>query len=127
MLDKLSILRQILFLCRKVLALQRKLLTERMVREVAAGEGLTTDKINLMVAVIWAESGMNPDAKNKNKDGSTDWGLCQFNDYWSAGQITPFEALNNPEMAARLMAKEIKAGRLWRWIGYTSGAYKKFL
>ena len=70
---------------------------------------------------------MNPNAKNVNKNGTTDWGLCQFNDYWSSSQITPWEALNNPRKAVTLMAREVKAGRIWRWVAYNNGAYKKFL
>lgn len=126
-MDKQAVLLQILWLCQQVIGLQKKLLTEKMVREVCAAEGLTTDLINIVVAVIWAESGMNPNAKNVNKNGSTDWGLCQFNDYWSAAQITPWEALNNPRKAVTLMAREVKAGRIWRWVTYNTGAYRKFL
>jgi soluble lytic murein transglycosylase-like protein len=32
-------------------------------------------------AVIEAESSWNPNAKLVNKNGTTDWGICQFNDY----------------------------------------------
>src|SRR3990167_489171 len=126
-MDKLAILKQILRLCQQVIGLQKKLLTEKIVREICAAEGLTTDNINIVVATIWCESGMNPDEKNVNKNGTIDWGLCQFNDYWSAGQITPEEALNNPRKAVTLMAREVKAGHIYRWVCYTTGKYKKFL
>ncbi len=126
-MDKLSILKQIYWLCQQVINLQKKALTEKMVRQVCTIEELATDKIELVVAVIWAESGMDYEAINVNKNGTTDWGLCQFNDYFSKGQITPQEALYNPQKAVTLMAREVKAGHIYRWVAYLNGSYKKFL
>jgi soluble lytic murein transglycosylase-like protein len=36
----------------------------------------------VMVAVIEAESGFNQYATNHNENGTTDYGICQINDYW---------------------------------------------
>ena len=48
-----------------------------------------------MYATIWAESNFNLFAKNENRlNGqlmSTDWGICQWNDYYHGKEITPDE------------------------------------
>ena len=78
-------------------------------------------------AVIEAESSWNPNAKLVNKNGTTDFGLCQFNSYWYRDLITPEQALNDPEFAIELMAKMFQQGRENDWIAYRSGSYKKYL
>ena len=81
----------------------------------------------VLCAVIEAESSWNPNAKLVNNNGTTDWGICQFNDYWYKALITPEQALNNPEFAIELMAKQFQKGREKDWIAYKSNSYKKFL
>ena len=79
--SKISIIQRMLDILRKALALKtqlEKIQTEEMVRKVAAGYHVDAD---LLVAVIWAESGMNPKAITRNPNGKTDYVLCQFNDY----------------------------------------------
>ena len=78
-------------------------------------------------ATIEAESSWNPNAKLVNKNGTTDWGICQFNDYWYKDLITPEKALNDPEFAIELMAKQWKKGRAMDWVAYKTGSYIKFL
>lgn len=71
---------------------------------------------------------------NRSKDGrivlSTDNGICQWNSYWHwvrSGEISPDEALNNPEKSVRLMCAYWKQGKQHEWVAYDTGAYKKHL
>src|SRR3990167_8590769 len=66
-------------------------------------------------------------AKNqkKEKNGkilSTDWGICQMNDYWYIGKNRPIatirEAIENPEKCVRIMIKRYKEGGLRDWVCY---------
>ena len=70
-------------------------------------EGLDLEQKNTMCATIGAESGWIPTAIHKNilngKVFSTDFGICQWNDYYHGKEITPDEAVNDPEKAVRLM------------------------
>lgn len=84
---------------------------EIMIRVAARQEGLTRAWEEVLLAVIKCESNLNPKAINKNRDGTTDYGLCQYNDYWYKDVITPEEALNNPEKAVRIMCRQFKKGR----------------
>jgi hypothetical protein len=102
------------------------------VRVVCDEEGLTLDQKNTMCATIGAESGWHTDAinYNRNKDGSlasTDYGICQWNDYYHGKEISPDDALHDPEKAVRLMCAYWKRGQRTLWMGYTSGNYKKYL
>lgn len=97
------------------------------VRLICDEEGLTYDMKNKLCATINCESGFSLTAKNENKDStgkvlSTDWGLCQFNDYWWVGAKKPFHSvsdiLHNPEKCVRLMAREFKKGNAYLWVCY---------
>ena len=96
--------------------------------------GFTLEQKNTMCATIQAESGFNTHARLDNKKNgvvwSTDWGVCQWNSYWhweKTKEISPEEAVNNPEKAVRLMCKYWKAGLRNQWVAYSSGAYKRYL
>lgn len=89
-------------------------------------------------ATIEGESGFDLNAINRNYafhlDGtkyvaSTDYGLCQWNDYYHKNEITPDESLHDPEKACRLMARYWKIDEAHRrqWIAYKGGRYIKFL
>jgi hypothetical protein len=88
-----------------------------------------------LCATIEGESNFNTQAKNENKkDGkvwSTDWGLCQINDYFHIGPGKEFssveEVLNNPEKSVRYMIEMYQRGHLDYWNAFKSGYYKKFL
>ena len=97
---------------------------EQMVRLIAQEEGCDPD---LIVAVIKCESGMDPDAVNRNPNGTTDYGLCQFNDYWYRLIIDPWTALNCPEKAVRVMCRRFKAGYGADWLCYKSKKYISYL
>ena len=90
---------------------------------------------DLLCAVIEAESGFKINAKNENKKNgkvvSTDWGICQINDYYHIGKGKSFasvdEVLNQPEKSVRFLVRQYKAGNLNWWIAYRNGSYRKFL
>lgn len=102
------------------------------VRVICDEEGFTLEQKNTMTATIMVESGFKINAVNYNRraDGSvasTDYGICQWNDYYHGKEISPTEALHNPEKAVRLMCRYWKRGQRNLWIAYKSGAYKKYL
>ena len=106
---------------------------EAMVRRVCAQEGMNYAQIELIVAVIWAESAMNPKAIGRpNRDGTRDYGLCQFNDKWWIGPGKKFasveEVLNNPEKCVRVMCWRVKQKNgIKDWSAFNNGSYQKFI
>lgn len=108
------------------------------VRLICDEEKLSLADKNLICAVIQAESEFDNTKFHKNTNGTTDWGICMFNDgknkngvpYWIGnGAIfsSVDEVKNNPEKAVRVMVKEFKKGNLKYWVSYTNKAYLKFL
>lgn len=102
------------------------------VRVIADSEGLTFEQKNTMCATIGGESGWITTATNKNKNSkgvitSTDWGICQWNDRYHGTEITPDEAVHNPEKAVRLMCQYWKRGQRNLWMAYVNNSYKRFL
>lgn len=85
---------------------------------------------DLLCQVIAGESGYNPKAINKNKDGSTDFGICQINDrYWiGEGKYfkSPEEVYDFPEKSVKFMIEQYKRGNLNYWVAYKSGNYKNY-
>ena len=80
---KISIFTTMVDLLRKVLRLQTELekrKMEEMARRVCKETGLTKPQEDALVATLWCESDMNPKAVNKNRNGSIDLGIAQFND-----------------------------------------------
>lgn len=84
--------------------------------------GLSPEMTEKLMLTIQCESGWNPEARNKNKDGTIDWGIAQLNSYWYIGAGRPCPsvevAINDPEFCLRLMANQFKAGRAVDWICY---------
>lgn len=116
------------------------------VRVICDEMGFDWEQKNNMCATIYGESEFVLDAKcfnyKTNPDGtlyrdangdkvllSTDHGLCQWNDRYHGNEISPDEAVHDPEKAVRLMAKYWKMGETYRrwWIAYKNGRYKQFL
>lgn len=98
--------------------------------------GLTWDDKESLTACVKIESDFDTAATHKNyvisAEGikvlaSTDNGICQWNDVYHGSEITPEQALNDPEMAIRLMCKYFAAGKQNQWVSYSSGAYKEWL
>lgn len=100
------------------------------VRVICDEEGLTPFQKNLMCQVLHCESGWNTHAINHNmrngKVVSTDYGICQWNDYYHGKEISPDEALNNPEKAIRLMCKYVKNGLIRQWVCYSADMYHRY-
>lgn len=99
-------------------------------RLICDEEGLTVEQKNLMSQVVHCESGYKIHATHPNLyDGrvvSTDFGICQWNDYYHDKEITPEEAMTNPEKAIRLMCTYVKEGLIKQWVCYSSGMYKDY-
>ncbi len=101
------------------------------VRLIADEEGLNVEQKNTMCGTIGGESGWHIDAVNRNTIGgvvtSVDNGICQWNDKYHAKEITPDEALHDPEKAVRLMCAYWRRGQRDIWIAYKNGRYLKFM
>ena len=124
---KIKRLQKVLDILRRALGYQTladQLYWESVARRIAAKYDIDPDDF---VAVLKCESGLNPKAINKNANGTTDFGICQFNDYWYKDVISPYDALNNPELALDTMAGAWKAGRAKDWICYRNYSYQSYL
>jgi hypothetical protein len=83
------------------------------------------EQLDVCIAIALAESGGNPRAVNRNRNGSTDRGLWQINSVHK--QFDP-DRLFDPDYNAEAMAVVSKGGTDWTpWVAYTSGAYKRHL
>lgn len=83
---------------------------EEQIREIANEEGVNAD---LAVRVAKCESGLDVGARNKNKNGSIDRGLFQWNDKWHP-EITK-ECAYGIECSTRAFCKAFKKGHLSWW------------
>jgi len=106
------------------------------VRVICDRLGLSYEDKNLICACIYQESRFFNTAinRNKNKKGevtSTDWGICQINDYFQVGPGKPFtsadDIVQNPEKAVKFMIAMFNVNELKLWVSYSSGAYKTWL
>ncbi len=120
-------------------------------RVIADEEGLTLLQKNNFSQTIHCESGYLPSIVVHNcraADGtihsvrdnvynaavhgpilSTDYGICQINDYYNIGAGKAFATVGdalNPEKAVRWAAREFKAGRSFKWVCYSKGMYHSF-
>lgn len=120
--------------------------SKNSVRIICDEEGLSSQSMNIdgvqyktvdvICAVIQQESQFNNKAINKNRNAqgvvlSTDWGICQINDYYHVGPGKAFSSVpdivDNPDKAVRFMIKMHKQRLLKLWVAYSSGAFKKYL
>lgn len=83
----------------------------RMIATAAEKHGVDPD---VMYTVIFCESGLNPNAVG---DGGTSFGLAQIHSP-AHPDITILQALD-PEFSIEFMAKEMAAGRSWKWTCWT--------
>lgn len=129
--DEIKKKRSVLELLKKIIGImtkKEKLEVELQVRIICRWEELSEKETDLIVAVIYAESGMNPKAINKNRDGTTDYGLCQYNSKWYIGKyLTIDEALNDTDKCVKIMIRRYREGALNDWYGYRHGSYVNFL
>lgn len=97
--------------------------------KVCADEKMSLTLTKDLLATVWGESGWNQWCENHgNKNGSADFGLCQFNDGKLHGQSLWIgkgatfkdkdEVLNNPEKCIRTMCHEFKAGHAFYWMAW---------
>jgi hypothetical protein len=98
--------------------------------------GLRPSEKDLLCACVYQESAFNNAARCENRDAdgtvwSTDWGICQINDWFHIGQGKDFPSveyvLANPDKAFEFMIKMYEAGQLKQWVSFSSDAYKKWL
>lgn len=83
---------------------------ETTIRLVAKNAGVDPD---LAMRVAKAESALNPDAVNVNKDGSRDRGIFQINDKWHP-EVTDGQAFD-PVWSTQFFCTAFKAGHLDWW------------
>jgi TP901 family phage tail tape measure protein len=80
------------------------------------------ERIRTALAVAWAESGLNPNARNFNSNGTIDRGLWQINSIH--GALSTFNPLGNAKAAYSISG----GGRNWTpWVAYNNGSYRNFL
>lgn len=102
---------------------------QAMVLRVVVEEGLTPQMQHRVFKTIMCESEFDPSATHQNKNGTTDYGICQFNDgkgkdgaiYWigtGACFPSPEYVLKNPEACVRVMCREFKLGHQGYWECY---------
>lgn len=105
-------------------------------RVMCDNAGMSVDQKNILCACVEQESRFNTQAVNHNKDAegattSSDWGVCQINDYFHIGEGKDFPSveyvLENPEADIAWMIKMFQAGKQNMWSSYSSGAYKQWL
>jgi len=107
-------------------------------RVIMDEHNLSWKEKDLLCAVIQAESKFDIKTTNKNNNGTTDWGICMFNDgknkegipYWiGSGAIfkNGQECLENPEKCVKIMIDEYKKGHLYYWVAYKNKSYLKFM
>ena len=83
-------------------------------------EGLSPAMKRDLLLTCAGESGFNQWAENKNRNGSGDFGIMQFNSdtYLKEYKMTPEEAKNNPEKCLRISARNFLGGRAPNWFAY---------
>lgn len=94
------------------------------VRVICDQEGFNVVDKDDISKTVHCESDYNPNCIHPNivngKVVSTDYGLCQINDYWHIGPGKDFPdkeyVLNNPEACFRWMCKMWKAGKGGLWV-----------
>lgn len=97
-------------------------LQPRQIAGLASQAGLSRGRLPTAVATSLAESGGNPNASNRNTDGSIDRGLWQINSVH--GRLSTFDPRGN----ARAMASISHGGTDWTpWVTFKSGAYRTYM
>ena len=83
------------------------------------------DQAKIMKAICTAESGLDPNAIHKNKNGSWDYGSCQINTVHSA----KFAGQNifDPEVNLATAKKILDDSGLTAWTCYKNKSYLKFM
>lgn len=91
--------------------------------QLAHAAGIPNDELAIAVAIAMAESSGNPNAVDKDSNGTVDEGLWQIN---SSHGFTGNEF--NPTTNAQSMAIVSNGGTNWTpWVTYNTGAYQQYL
>jgi hypothetical protein len=94
---------------------------------VIAAVGWSDDDLAVALAVARAESGLNPQATNRNTNGSTDYGLFQINsvhsDLLAAGDWSDPD--DNAAMAYQVWKRA--GGSFSPWVTFWNGSYEQYL
>ncbi len=99
-------------------------LSEKEVRTTLTQVGFPAKSINRFVCTAWYESNWTTQAINKNKNGSTDFGLLQINSgNWSWCGVSK-TTLADPVVNAKCALKIFKSQGLNAWYGYRSNKRK---
>lgn len=106
------------------------------VRVICDEEGLSPGQKNLMSSVIHCESGYDVNCVHPNKSPttgkvmSTDYGICQINDFYHIGPNKDFPTvdyvMHNPAACVRWMCKMVLAGKINLWVCYSRNLYKQY-
>ena len=104
------------------------------VRALCDLAGLSEADKNTISQVIHCESNYNPACVHPNIvngiTASTDYGICQINDFYHIGPNKDFETvqyvLDNPEACVNWMIKMFKAGELKLWVCYLKSLYENY-
>lgn len=105
------------------------------VRVTCDNNNLTVAEKNLLCECLYQESRFNNAAINHNRNSagvvlSTDYGLCQINDYYHIGPGKDFPSvayvLENPDKVFEWMITMYKHGLLKQWVSFSSGEYKQW-
>lgn len=106
------------------------------VRVMCDQAGLSLEEKNLICSCIYQESRFLNTAINHNKNAqgvvtSTDYGICQINDWFHIGPGKDFPSVEyvvgNPDKCVAYMISCYEHGLLRLWSSYVSGAYKQWL
>lgn len=79
--------------------------------------GFTKNEVPTMLCIAKYESSFNTQAVNKNKNGSTDYGLFQINDRWW-GHVCPVDKLLDAEYNIQCARTVFDAMGYDAWIAY---------
>ena len=104
------------------------------VRVLCDLEGLTEKQKNDLSQTVHCESNYNIECVHPNivngQVSSTDYGICQINDYWHIGTGKDFPSvafvMANPEATVRFMCKQFKAGNARAWVCYLKNMYLNY-
>lgn len=126
---------KLLKLLKEISASLKRISNQILFLKICKEQKLIQEDINILAAIITAESNWNARAVNYNRGGTVDYGLVQWNNYWSWTReqiIHPNIALNNPRVAIEKMIEIFKQNGygkngLGRWTTYRTGIYLRYL
>ncbi len=104
------------------------------VRVICDQEGLSVSQKDQLSATLHCESGYNVNCIHPNtlngEITSTDYGICQVNDYYHIGVGKDFPSseyvISHPEAVVRWMAKKWLAGEARQWVCFSKVMYQHF-